>query len=95
MSGPTYQSEIRGEPFNRLTHIADDVGKFLEQHPDHLPGDQAIIIIEDQRDVGSMLFSYTDTADVITTLLYMVKSVLQLTGKKMQVAFDGEEPIDL
>jgi hypothetical protein len=95
VSGPTYHSQIRGEPFNRLTHIANDVGKFLEQHPDHLASDQAIIIIEDQTDVGSMLFNYTDTADVLTTLLYMVKSVLGAVGKKMQVAFDDEEPIDL
>jgi hypothetical protein len=95
MAGPRKQAEIRSEPFNRLTRIANDLGAVLEAHPDHLPGDQAIIVIEDNNDVGTMLLGYTDTADVITTILYLLKSILVSIGKKMQVQFDGEELMDL
>lgn len=89
------RTEIRSEPFNRLTRIANDLGEALEAHPDRVAGDQAIIVIEDEGDVGTMLFGYTDAADVITTILHLLKSVLMSIGKKMQVQFDGEEPIDL
>jgi hypothetical protein len=94
VSGPKNQ-QIRSEPFNRLTHIANDLGQVLEQHPDHLATDQAIILIEDNNDVGTMLYGYSDVAEVITTLLQMLQSVLKSVGKSMQLQFDGEEPIDL
>jgi hypothetical protein len=94
MSGLRNQ-QIRSEPFNRLTEIANDLGAVLEAHPDHHAGDQAIILIEDEGDVGTMLFGYTDVADVITTILHLLQSVLKSVGKNMQLQFDGEEPIDL
>jgi hypothetical protein len=95
MSGLRNQAQIRSEPFNRLTRIADDLGAAMDAHPDHLATDQAIILIEDANDVGTMLYGYTDVADVITTLLQMLQSVLRSVGKGMQIQFDGEEPIDL
>jgi hypothetical protein len=94
MSGLRNQ-QIRSEPFNRLTHIANDLGAAFDAHPDHLKTDQAIILIEDANDVGTMLYGYTDVADVITTLLQMLQSVLRSVGKGMQIQFDNEEPIDL
>ena len=95
MSGPKNQAQIRSEPFNRLTRIASDLGEEMDKHPDHLPTDQAIILIEDSNDVGTMLYGYTEPAEVITTLLQMLQSVLKSVGKSMQIQFDGEEPMDL
>lgn len=95
MTGPRGHAEIRSEPFNRLTRIANDLGAAFEAHPDRLPTDQAIIVLEDEHDVGSMIFGYTDTSDVITTILYLLKTVLMSVGKKMLLQFEGEEPMDL
>lgn len=94
MSGPR-NHQIRSEPFNRLTRIANDLGEVLEAHSDRIAGDQAIILIEDEGDVGTMLFGYTDTADAIITVLHLLKGILVSVGKNMQVQIDGEEPIDL
>jgi hypothetical protein len=94
MSGLRNQ-QIRSEPFNRLTRIANDLGTAFDAHPDHIAGDQAIILIEDAGDVGTMLYGYTDPAEVITAILHVLQAVLKSVGKSMQLQFDGEEPIDL
>lgn len=56
-------------PHDRLTQMAGAVGAAFEGHVDNQPGDRIIVIVEDDNDVGTMIFGYDSTAEVAVTLM--------------------------
>jgi hypothetical protein len=75
------------EPHDRLTQIAAAVGAAFEGHADRREGDKAIIVIEDDSDVGTMLNGYGDTAEAAITLI----GCLQAMFPRLEVIITGDE----
>jgi hypothetical protein len=62
------------------------VGAAFEGHVDRRENDRIIIIIEDDNDVGTMVYGHEDTADVGVTLIML----LQAMFPDMEIVLEGE-----
>lgn len=84
----------RDEPFNRLTRICNDLSENLERHPDRLPTDRVIIILDESDDdgseVGMMIEGHDHPSGAVFTLLQALSGVVAALGKRMQVQLDDE-----
>jgi hypothetical protein len=63
------------EPQGRLTELAAEIGAAFEASPNRREGDRAIIIVEDDTDVGTMLNGYDGLGAPMVCLMGVLQAL--------------------
>lgn len=74
------------EPHSRLTELAAEMCAASLEDKEDLKDVQAIILLEDPEDYGSMLHGYERMEDVAVRLMMELRVIMAAMGKKVEFA---------
>lgn len=80
------------QPSDRKTRIAGRVSGLIENDPEYVDGDRAIVTILDDKGGGIGLFGYEDDTDAMVDLFMLLRSIARANGKDLEYVGIPDSP---
>lgn len=81
-----------GEPFDRLTRMADAITEALEAHPEFDENDRVIVMLvnSETKQAGLELSGYDEDADAMGDMFQHLRAIVRAGGGDLQIHQLGE-----
>lgn len=80
------------EPTDRKTRIASRVSELIENDPEYIDGDKAIVTVLDNEGGGIGLFGYENDTDAMVDLFVMLRAIARANGRDLEYVGIPDSP---
>lgn len=80
------------EPTDRKTRIASRVSELIENDPEYIDGDKAIVTVLDSEGGGIGLFGYENDVDAMVDLFVMLRAIARANGRDLEYVGIPDSP---